>query len=329
MSKPSLFREDYSGQTPDFSVDFDNSVVHNVKILGWKSRNKRKYLAEGVDPAVYEGAFVNVNHIPAAAQQNRVGGLPISQVNSNRDVRDKFARLVGVKKKADGLYADKLVCNPEHDYTKEFLWWAKEYPDAVVLSHFAAGPSRMEKDGSCTVLNIAHVESVDIVSKGGTNLSLFESETPVEDTNLKVGEMIVGMFPESSIEDIRTKIETLLNPPAIEFDGDVNAALSELRSSTDPRVRVLVEAFDARLVKDELEAKRKRAGEACRAAKLPEAAVTNLFLETLVEKAETEWPTHIEDRRKVVGKVTPTSHGNVPAGPQSTDDFVKNFRSRN
>ncbi len=328
MSSSATFREDYHGQTEQLKVDSANSVVHNVKILGWVSRNKRKYLNEGIDTAKYEGSFVNADHFAGANQTTPPGGLPAGRSDTSRSVFSKFARLVGVNKQADGLYAESLICNPKHPFTEQFLWWAANHPDALVLSHVASGPFRPEKDGSVTVLKIDKVFSVDVVGTGGTNTTLYESLDETMDPKLEAGEYLLGLFPEASLEDIKAKITSAMSPPApIEFAGDVNAALVELRTSTDPRVKLVVESFDERLAADarrDLIAKATKAAE----ARLPKTAVTPLFVESLADHPEAEWTKYIEDRK--IGLVTakPVVSGGADIKP-STEDFIKGFRKGN
>lgn len=331
MSEFSLFRENYAGQSTDsgYRVDRENCVVHNVKILGWKSRNKRRYVPEGVDAALYEGCFVNVDH-PVEAHNSPVAGLPVDRALQGRSVRSRFARLTGVKKKADGLYAEQMICNPENSYTKEFLWWAENHPDAVVLSHLAAGPRRMEKDGSCTVLGIKFVSSVDVVGTGGTNVSLAESANEMNENVIPLGEFLLGLFPEATVEDVKAKITKALEQPA-DFKGDVNAALEALKDSADPRVKLLVESLNQKLDEDALESKREQAETACKTAKLPENVVSAVFIEQLVNLDPVAWPALIEDRKKLIAPpITRIKSGNpLPQGVKTADDFVKGFRSRN
>lgn len=325
MSSSAIFHEDYQGQTEHLKVDSANSVVHNVKILGWKSRNKRTYVPDGVDPLLYEGQFVNADHFPEAYSAPS-SGLPATGTKTSRSVFSKFARLVGVTKKADGLYADKLVCNPKHPFTEQFLWWAENHPDAIVLSHVAGGPFRKEADGTFTVLKIDQVLSVDAVSRGGTNATLYESLNEM-DPKLEAGEYLLGLFPETSLDQIKTKIAGM-TPPA-EFTGDVNAALVELRTSADPRVRLVVESFDARLAKDARADLIAKATQACKMAKLPEAVITPLFVEALADVSEDQWSKHIEDRKIGLSTSKAPVSGGPPNTKPSADDFVKGYRKGN
>ena len=43
-------------------MDRDAGVIRGVKLLGWASANGREYLPAGVDPALYEGRVVNIDH---------------------------------------------------------------------------------------------------------------------------------------------------------------------------------------------------------------------------------------------------------------------------
>src|SRR3954467_13319392 len=54
------------------TVDRDAGVIRGVKVLGWDSKNGRRYDPAGVDPALYEGADVNIDH---AALKNPGGRL--------------------------------------------------------------------------------------------------------------------------------------------------------------------------------------------------------------------------------------------------------------
>ena len=48
----------------DMRVDGKRSVIHGVKLLGFRSRNGRTYLPAALEQAsgLYEGAKVNLNH---------------------------------------------------------------------------------------------------------------------------------------------------------------------------------------------------------------------------------------------------------------------------
>jgi hypothetical protein len=326
MSSSAIFREDYAGQTEHIKVDSANSIVRNVKILGWKSRNRRTYVPEGVDASLYEGKFVNADHFPEAYSAPP-GGLPANRVQANRSVFSRFARLVGVTKKADGLYADKLVCNPKHPFTEQFLWWAENHPDAIVLSHLAGGPSRHEKDGTVTVLKIDQVISVDAVGTGGTNATLYESLIEM-DPKLEAGEYLLSLFPETALDEIKTKLTAALQPPA-EFTGDVNAALAELQTSADPRVRIVAEAYNERLAKDARLELVTKAKTACQAARLPEPAITQIFVESLADRPEADWAKHINDRKIGLAQTAkPPVSGGADVKP-TADDFVKGYRKGN
>ena len=59
--------------------------------LGWSSVNGNTYDPEGVDPAMYDGRVVNVNHV----EEGRCGSA-----------YDRFGRIVNVRKDAGGLRGD-------------------------------------------------------------------------------------------------------------------------------------------------------------------------------------------------------------------------------
>lgn len=328
--RTAVLAEALSAEVAKDNVDFDNAVIHNVKILGFKSKNRRTYLAEGVSPESYEGRYVRIDH-PAHLKNLPPTGLPVDRASQaqGRVNTSRFARLTGVTKTADGLFAESLQCNPKHPFTQEFLWWVANCPDAFSLSHAAECRYKQEKDGSVTVLQVVKVHSVDVVEHGGTTATMFESLSEME-PKVVLGEFVLGLFAEGTdVADIQSKIEAGLNAiKPIEFTGDVAEAVAALADSTDPRVRVLVESYTADQANRALSDKRARATKACIDAKIPSEAISTLFVESLVERDEASWPAHIEDRRRsaAAGK-RPVSVGGDVTKP-TVKDFVAQFRTR-
>src|SRR5205814_1387894 len=78
----------------------DGSTLLGVKILGAESVNGRRYTMEALQASVplYEGMRVNLDH-------------PTTNPNASRSVRDRFGKLVNVRKEADGTRGD-LRYNP-------------------------------------------------------------------------------------------------------------------------------------------------------------------------------------------------------------------------
>lgn len=316
------------GEAP-LKVDREKGIIYDVKILGLTSKNRRRYAPAAIEDAksFYEGVYVNVDHDSATlSHPDSPGGRPGSLVSKPRNVKDKFAKLSGVYKTDDGLYAKEMRCNIAHPFTAQLLWWAENDPKAVALSHIATGPApTIGPDGIATVTRISKVSSVDVVGTGGTNVSLFES---LSETMNPFETSIRALFAEGLSDDaIVTRIADAIKP--VNFSGDAAEALVALKSTTDPRVRVLVEAYDARLAQDAEAHRRELATAACRDAKLPDKSITPVFVESLVRADDGRWSAMIEDRSKLFVEsavVNPPKSGAAGTTP-TLDQFLRHVRS--
>src|SRR5262245_49976617 len=112
----------YEGTRPN-AVDEANCVIRQVKLLGWKSRNGREYDPAGVDPSLYEGLHVNVDH-PRQGQ--------------DASAYDRLGTIRGVTKTADGLYGD-LHYLKSHGFSGRLVEAASRMPALYGMSHRARG----------------------------------------------------------------------------------------------------------------------------------------------------------------------------------------------
>lgn len=323
VGKEVQYAESISTASP--KVDKSLGVVYDVKIVGRVSGNRRRYAARALEDAksLYEGVYVNVDHAAAAmATPDSPSGRPVSGAIAHRSPLDKFAKLTGVYTKDDGLYAKEMRCNPSHPFTPTFLWWAENAPDAVALSHIAIGPpAKIGRDGYAEVEKIVKIQSVDVVGTGGTNRSLYESQS------MNPLDTLRSLFEGLSDEAIVAKVTELVKP--VEFSGDAPAALDALKGTNDPRVRVIVEALDARLAKDAEQMRRDAASAACKAASLSDKATTAIFIETLSKSPDDQWPALIEDRKKLFVEsavVNPPKAGGV--GSPNLETFLRHVRAQ-
>lgn len=152
-------------------VDRAAGVIRGCKIVGRRSPNTHgvagvegtEYTLEALRGALhlYEGCKVNVNHPP----RGRVG--------MERDARDRFAWLEGCEVREAGVFGDLHFLDPADPLAVKLMNAAEARPDAFALSHNAVGRGGV-RDGRYVVTEIPEVHSVDIVSDGGTNRSLFE-----------------------------------------------------------------------------------------------------------------------------------------------------------
>lgn len=159
-------------QTGRGRIDREAGIIHDVKVLGLKSRNRREYLREAVTRAMpfYENSEVCIDH---------------EFENANRSMRDRWGVLKNIRQLAEGDLIGDLHYIRSHRESEAILEWAERFPDKFGLSHDAFGDSTM-KDGVELVHDIAGVRSVDVVGKPATNKGLFESEgTRMKKTKVK------------------------------------------------------------------------------------------------------------------------------------------------
>ncbi len=175
-------------------VDKAAGIIRGVKILGFKSRNGRRYLREAVAKAVpmYEGRGVNIDH-----------RKPNEQI-SERSMRDNFGELRNVHLREDGLYGDLhyLVSHAEADTVAER---AEKFPNQIGMSHDAAGQT-LREGNEVVVESIDEVISVDLVLYPATTDGLFESEgfkmpEPEEKDKVVVAEQDVVATPAQGEEE--------------------------------------------------------------------------------------------------------------------------------
>lgn len=145
---------------PAVRVDRAAGVISQVKILGYKSANGREYLKDGVSAALYEGRRVCAGHHRSAGE---------------RDPRDTYAVLEGVRVLDSGVFADRLrLLNPAGDFEQRLLTAAETAPSLFGLSHSARGREKPNSGGR-VIESVLSVESVDLVCDPATVAGLYES----------------------------------------------------------------------------------------------------------------------------------------------------------
>jgi hypothetical protein len=160
-------------------VDRDRGVIFGVKVVGRRSPNTHnvrgaengtEYTMEALRAAarLYEGVPCNVDHPPR------------TDPGQVRSARDRFAWIENVRVTEAGLYGDLHFLDPTDPLAVKMLNAAESKPDAYALSHNALGKGKVE-GGVYVVHEIPEVRSVDIVTEGGTNQSLFEGDSTMYD----------------------------------------------------------------------------------------------------------------------------------------------------
>jgi len=155
-------RESFGSSGPGIKPNREAGVIPGVKIVGFESKNKRRYLPEALRRALpmYEGATVYVDH----PKDDR----------ADRSYTERFGTLKNVHMGESGLYGD-LHYKKAHPLAESVLEDVENDTKGIGLSpnHYGNGPIR---DGVRIVENISRVRSVDIVDNPATNHSFRESE---------------------------------------------------------------------------------------------------------------------------------------------------------
>jgi len=146
-----------------FHVDRDAGVIHNVKIIGFTSKNNRVYSRKCLEEAVglYEDRPVNANH---------------TQAGDEVKVEDRLGKIKNVRMAESGLYGDFHFLK-SHPMTERLLEAAEKMPELFGFSQRAFGTVKANAKGPEEVSKIKQVLSVDLVSDPATNKSLMESFT--------------------------------------------------------------------------------------------------------------------------------------------------------
>jgi hypothetical protein len=142
-------------------VDHTEGVIYDVRVCGQNSRNGRRYPESVLRAAapLYEQCKVGSNHP--------------DELGSPRSWADSLGWLEGIYLKDGALWARKLHVLKQHPYAALLLEMAdKAGGRLIALSHNASGTGN--EDGTI-IESIDQVHSVDVVSDGATNKTLFEN----------------------------------------------------------------------------------------------------------------------------------------------------------
>jgi hypothetical protein len=217
-------------------VDRTLGRIKDVKILGFKSLNGRRYTPEAVKSAakLYEGAMVNIDH-------------PEGKPTGQRSAYDRFGKLVNIRYvEGEGLFGD-LEYLTKHPMALRVAEAAERMPELYGMSHNAEGEGEDDDEGIFVVNRITEVRHVDLVADPATTKSLSESRRSLQEEELSdkvkrlnaVRERVIGEL--KSQEDRLTKAQTeygraakvkqrFLQDPESAFNVTVNKAERERRS---------------------------------------------------------------------------------------------------
>ncbi len=356
MSKPATdrqtvrLREACSLSGCSHATDGEGPVIRGVKILGPDSRNGRRYTTEARTQGLplYEGIKVNIDH-PEGSNPNKPRGL-----------RDRFGRLVNVRV-TDGYLEGDLRYNPRHPMAPLVEWWAQNDPNCLGLSHNAVGQGRTE-NGVFVIDRIVSVRSVDLVADPATVKGLLEEAMDDELDNVPdettggdggdyeqhLGHTVSAILKDAELSVAEKKKKILAALKLLDDKGDeggddeaeteeemdddkdkgcAKEGLELLRDSKDPAVKALVERLDRLEAKDRLAARREQVKEACKAARLPDILVTDVFLEQLVSAADDKTVKALIEDRRTLGRVSkPRSAAPHSGAKMDVKTFARSVR---
>lgn len=319
------------------TINAEESTLLNVKVLGSTSQNGRQYTMEARQAAIplYEGLRVNIDH-------------PDKSPNASRSLRDRFGKLVNVRNEADGTRAD-LRFNPAHSMAATVKWFAENDPDCLGLSHNAVGQGEV-KSGVFVIEKIVSVRSVDLVADPATTKGLFEA---VMDPELDTGTDVGGDDDVGHEEHLANALKAIVTDDKMDAKSKKKKVLALMKMLDDgsgdesddeepveeddeepeekkgeddmeslrvlavkePGVKALLERLDRLEVKTAVQAKRELAESVIESARLPNVAVTTVFLEQLIAaKDKKAMQILVEDRRRLVGTKKPVSYGSGGSG---------------
>ena len=266
-------------------VDREAGVIRGVKILGLESGNGRIYPKETIARAQeqYEGIKVNVDHPPDPKR-------PLAP----RRYADRIGELRNprIGQGDGGLFAD-FHFNPKHAMAEQLCWDAENQPSNVGFSHNAL--AKLDRRGGKNVVEeILGVHAVDLVTNPATTKGLFEglNETELPEKGDTTMETTI------TLESLRAQ-----QPALVEQISKVAVEAfqqSEAEKAKTVELTTLKEELDAFKLKETLAAEREIVAKLIEEAKLPETAVSEVFVEQLVAADAKKRQQIIEDRQELV-----------------------------
>lgn len=199
------------------SIERENGIIRDVRIVGLVSKNGRRYLREALTEAVplYEGSKVFIDHVVEAEGRR------------DRPKRERWGVLRNVRQVQDGSLVGDLHYTKSHPDTEWILEQAERFED-FGLSHDADGALRREKNGETVCYKIGKVHSVDVVENPATNRNLHESENPpMKKRLLATLREHAEKLPTAGLLLTRVKeMGDALYPETMELSGDLAAEAS-------------------------------------------------------------------------------------------------------
>ncbi len=265
--RPTESLVEFVTSTDAMKVDREKGIIYGVKILGGESKNGRTYTEAAMSKAasLYEGAKANINH-------------PKGSPKAPRDVEDRLGSFRAVEHRSgQGLYGN-LHYNPKCRVAEALAWAAENSPSDIGFSHNVdAQTSRT--NGRVIVESITRVQSVDLVADPATTNGLYEH---TEEPEMSLAEM--------TLEQIFAARPELKDAVLTEAKQSAEAVAKE------NELKALKEELDAFKTKEKLAARKAAVDAKLTEAKLPQAVLSAVFLESCYEADDAKLAKLIEDR---------------------------------
>ncbi len=140
-------------------VNPETGMLEGVKLLGWESKNKRRYPKAVIEKYI---------------ERYRDRASYYAHGSGERHFDDLAGNIHNPRVEPDGLYGDVKVLMKDSRSSKLFEV-AQSMPHRIGMSHVAVGDGHYDDDGVLVVDTIDEVVSIDIVTDPATTNGLFES----------------------------------------------------------------------------------------------------------------------------------------------------------
>jgi hypothetical protein len=325
----------------------EGNKIKGVHLLGMQSKNVKKGQKDpfSYDETATKEAATLYNNIDIV-----VGHTPDNISYGQRDPSDKIGFTENACfKESKGLFGD-IVLNEKHPMFEQFMWWAKNKPEKLMLSH-EAWCNYDDKTNKMTKINA--VDCIAFVTVGGTTEGLFKegviTDTITQEDEERKLERLLRTFIEISyekrwplgktltqeqqaveiapvIQDLLTEVNKLL--PKTQTEAATTAADSLHKESKKEHTMEFADITLETLTKNRkdlveviaLDAVDKHVAietaVAEALAKVPVEVHSDIFkaqVRAAVEKGDTKLvESLVADRKELVGKVTTQTESALP-----------------
>lgn len=297
MTKPTEIYENLHQESflADANIDRDAGVLRNVTLLGTVSRNKRRYTENAMRDAVrlYEGASFYIDHPTKADAKDR------DNVRSIKDLAGKVSNV----RMVDNYVRGDITLLKDDSLASKVLNIAEQMPDKAGNSHRVMASTRNRRDaqGFEVVEGIDQVLGIEFVTDPATTKGVFESidsdavAGTQQELELGVDNMTYEEYKDSDHAKQLIAEHTNDAEQAVELDG-LQKQVTEYRE----QVATLEAALDDYKVKEAIETKKAHIAEVIASSDLPKAAVTDTFVEQLMNADAEQVDAIIKDRHDLV-----------------------------